>query len=241
MTDVGYVDLSCSDPPLTLTARLGQERPNVEAGYGGWQEVARPRRAPLTVWSGSPALRLTLPLLFDDWQGQGSIEGELAQLDQLALPGAGDGAPPRVRISAPGGAVPFTDRLWVIDTLAYGDPALMNKAGDRVRQAVTLGLLEYVADVRVAEDSAAVIERLKVAAAATKEGASKKRVTSGAKAKPAVAPVVRTVETGFGTGEDLLSVAARELGDARRWTEIAQANGIRDPRSISRGQVVRLP
>jgi nucleoid-associated protein YgaU len=42
-------------------------------------------------------------------------------------------------------------------------------------------------------------------------------------------------------GEDLLSVAARELGDASRWHEIADLNGIRDPRAITRAQVIRLP
>jgi nucleoid-associated protein YgaU len=31
------------------------------------------------------------------------------------------------------------------------------------------------------------------------------------------------------------------LGDARRWREIADLNGIRDPRAITVGQVLRLP
>ena len=48
-------------------------------------------------------------------------------------------------------------------------------------------------------------------------------------------------EAAAGLGDDLLSVAARELGDADRWVEIAQLNGIRDPRTIAEGQVLRLP
>jgi nucleoid-associated protein YgaU len=39
----------------------------------------------------------------------------------------------------------------------------------------------------------------------------------------------------------LLAIAARELGDADRWVELAELNGLRDPRAITPGQVIRLP
>ena len=45
--------------PITLTAKLSGTRPNVDAGYGGWQEVARPRRSPLSIWTGAPAFRVS--------------------------------------------------------------------------------------------------------------------------------------------------------------------------------------
>lgn len=42
-------------------------------------------------------------------------------------------------------------------------------------------------------------------------------------------------------GDTLLSIAARELGSATRYTELAALNDIRDPRRLRPGQVLRLP
>jgi nucleoid-associated protein YgaU len=113
----------------------------------------------------------------------------------------------------------------------------MNDNGNRVRQAVTLTLQHFVEDVYLARRSAANRRRAKKAAN-KKPGAATKRVPVK-KAKPRVTR--RRGVVAFGDGEDLLSIAARELGDADRWLEIAEANGIRDPRSLSEGQVIRLP
>jgi nucleoid-associated protein YgaU len=42
-------------------------------------------------------------------------------------------------------------------------------------------------------------------------------------------------------GDTLSSIAADQLGDYRRWTEIADLNDIRDPRRVKVGQTLRLP
>jgi len=260
---VGYVKIRSNDPPVHLQARV-YDRANVTQGYGGWQEVARPRRSTLTVWQSQPALRMDLPLLFDGLRTNESVQSQLAQLERLAGPSASDRQPPRIRIQAHGGFVPHQSSLWVIDSLSWGDGA-MNARGSVVRQQVTVSLLEYVADVRVSEDSAANRARFAAAAPKTKQGAPVKRVVAGparthqtGTAPPAsrdsggiratgllsgviVAASEPPVGTPIGGGDDLLSIAAKELGDADRWVEIAQLNGIRDPRSIVRGQVIRLP
>jgi len=236
---LGWIRITSSDPPVTLTARLAADKPQVEAGYGGWAEIARPRRSPLSVWVGSPGLRMTLPILFDQWAAQITIERQLAQLERLATPTASDGSPPRIRFVVRGGAVPHQGRVWVIDTLTWGD-ATMNQNGNRTRQQVTLSLLEHVADVRVQELSPAKRHKAKVKAVKTKPGAANKRVVAG-RGRSASATRARTGDSDFGQGDDLLSIAARELGDADRWIEIAQLNGLRDPRAISPGQVIRLP
>jgi hypothetical protein len=240
---IGYVRISSSDPPISMTVRLAEDRPNVTAGYGGWAEVARPRRRPLSVWVGSPGLRMDLGILLDQWKAGASVERRIAQLEQLATPTAADGNPPRIRLAARGGAVPHQGRAWVIDSIAWGD-ALMNRAGDRARQQATLSLLEYIADVRVTEKSASARRRRQTAAAKTKGGAAQKRiVASHGRAKVATKPHARASSSSddFGLGEDLLSIAARVYGDADRWVEIAQLNGLRDPRAIRPGQVLRLP
>ena len=249
-TSIGWVEILSTDPPVDLLVRLSPDPITVDAGYGGWTEVARPRRKSLSVWTGSPSLRMTLSIVIDRYREGDSIEQQIAQLERLGLPSASDGAPPRVRIKAQGGGVPYQDRVWVVDTLSYGD-RLVNQGGDRSRQQVTLALLEYVRDVRVDEDSAALRQRLQAATPKTKAGAGTKRVTAKAKPTPATnggGPSLRTVTTGtggalsaFGGGEDLLTIAARELGSADRWLEIAQLNDLRDPRAITPGQVLRLP
>lgn len=235
----GWVRISSSDPPVSITARLADTRPNVDAGYGGWTEVARPRRRPLSIWTGSPGLRLTLPILLDRFADGVSIERQISRIEQLSLPTAADGSPPRLRIVAPGGAVPHQDRVWVVDSLTWGD-GIMNAAGDRTRQQVTLALLEYIADVRVNERSTTTQTRRQAARAKSKSGAARKRIVAG-HGKPKAAHARSSSSSAFGAGEDLLSIAARELGDADRWLEIAQLNGLRDPRAIAPGQALRLP
>jgi len=227
MIPVGWVKLVSTDPPRSILVRLSDARPNVTAGYGGWQEIARPRRSPLSVWQGSPGLRMDLPLQFDSWQqGSGtqqppSIEKDLGALEAMATPTASDGSPPRITLQATGGLLPHKGKHWVIDSLNWGD-ALANANGDRVRQQVTVSLLEYIADTRVVLSSAANRQRAKTAGPKTKQGASVKRYT-------------------VKKGDTLSAIAARLLGKASRWTEIATLNKLRDPHRLSVGQVLRLP
>jgi hypothetical protein len=236
---VGWVQISTVDPPMRVLARLSDERPNVEAGYGGWEDVARPRRPPLTTVTSLPGLRLTLPVLLDAWSTGASIEKAISDLELMGRPVASDGEPPQVKIAAAGGAVPYQGRTWVVDSLTFGD-ALMNERGDRVRQQVTLSLLEYVADVYLTEQSAAARQRLKAAQAKTASGAPKKRVNAKAKPSSGGAALRATTATVI-AGETLTRLAVRELGDCTRWVEIAELNGLRDPRYVPAGLVVRLP
>jgi hypothetical protein len=243
---LGWVQIKSIDPPVTLLARLSGDRPNVDAGYGGWSEVARPRRRPLAVWVGSPALRVSLPIIFDRLADNVSIERQISQLEKIATATGTDGTPPRIHFVAQGSAVPHQSSTWVIDSLAWGD-AIMNSDGNRVRQQVTLSLLEWMKDVRVQVNSPANLQRLKVKLATPLKGAGSKRVvakhgsTSTVSGTSARVTARAVTSDDFGQGEDLLSIAARELGDASRWPEIASLNGIRDPRSIVPGQILRLP
>jgi hypothetical protein len=238
---VGWVTISTKDPPLTVTARLSEERPNIEQGFGGWDEIERPRRAPLTTFKGTPALHLSLSILLDAWKTGISIERQIAALERMGRPSASNGEPPHVKISSTGGAIPYQARTWLVGGLSYGD-ALMNRSGDRVRQQITLSLIEYVADVRLVELSAATRRRQRAAAQRKRHGAAAKRIVAkkSAKSKPKRSST-RASDDVFGTGEDLLTLAARELGDANRWVEIAALNGLRDPRAIAPGQTLRMP
>ena len=246
----GWLQLQTTDPPLTLIARLSDERPNVDSGYGGWESVERPRRSPLTTWKNAPPIHMTVGLLLDGWQRELSVEGEIAKLHKMARDSGSDGQPPRVKISTTGAAVPFQDRSWVIDKLDFGD-ALMSPigTGNRRRQQVSIGLLEYIKDVHLAEASKAVQQKKKVQAKKKKPSAAKKRTVTPKRGptKPKKKSGTFSVEAqqvldqGFGMGEDLVTLAVREYGDASRWIDIAQANGLRDPRAVPAGMVLRLP
>jgi hypothetical protein len=245
---LGFVRVSSTDPPLSVTCRLAEERPDLTSGWGGWEEVPRPRRSPITTWKGSPGNHLTLPVLLDAWAAGSSIERDVSILDQMGRPVAADGNPPRLTVTARGNAVPGQARRWVIDTVTWGD-ALMNANGDRVRQYATLELLEYVDDVYLQDRAAANARRAKAKVPVKAKGAAKKRVV----AKKAKKPVAKKKALGIGTnratitanewgsGESLVDIAANELGDGNRWIEIAELNGLRDPRAIQPGQVIRLP
>lgn len=240
---VGFVAISSDDPPATIVARLGPERPDVSAGYGGWNEVARPRRTTVTTWEGMPARRMSLGVILDNFTAGTSIEDDIRKLERMALPRAG-GEPPTVSVSAKGGHVPYGDLTWVIDALAWGD-AIMNDYGNRVRQAATLTLLEYVSDDLIEARKRTSPAQRRRSNNRRRSGRNRKK-NARQKRKPA-SRNRRSRSTGLRSapvayqGDDLMSIAARELGDARRWHEIADLNGIRDPRAIAIGQVLRLP
>jgi hypothetical protein len=237
-----FVTITCDDPPTTIRALMGEDRPDISSGYGGWDEVERPRRKTVITWRGMPARRLQVSILIDNWTVGTSIERTIRSLEYLALPREG-GQPPVVRVDAVGGALPWQTRRWVIDAISWGD-ALMNTYGNRVRQAATITFLEFVSDdliERVAPSKKRRAKKKRATGAGKKKGAKEKRTaTKRGKSKKKSGTRADATATTY-DGEDLLSLAARELGDARRWREIADLNGIRDPRAIRVGQVIRLP
>jgi hypothetical protein len=237
-----HVVFDCDDPPTHLVTLLGPERPDVSAGYGGWEEVERPRRTTVTTWKSQPARRMSLNVIIDNFVDGGSVENEIRQLERLALPRPG-GEPPTITVTAAGGVIPpFYEAFpWVIDAISWGD-AIANANYNRVRQVATVTLLQYVSDDLLEKRSPAKKQRAARARRTgknRKKGARNKRASSKAGRKHV--GTHRSAEPIVYDGEDLLSVAARELGDASRWVEIAQRSGIRDPRAIKRGQIIRLP
>lgn len=244
---LGFVAIECQDPPVSVVCRLGDARPDVTDGYGGWEEVQRPRRTTVTTWRGVPARRMALPILIDNWQAGLSVEYLIRRLERMALPRAG-GQPPTVSVDAAGGHLPYQGLTWVIDAIEWGD-ALMNANGNRVRQAAVVTLLEYVSDdlIDKRKRSAAQKRRAKKNAAKNSKGKNAKDKRKAAKRnrrsarKKTGARAMRAANTVAYEGEDLMAIAAAELGDASRWREIADLNGIRDPRAVVVGQVLRLP
>jgi hypothetical protein len=142
----GYVRLSCGDPALEgLLVLLGPDAPRVTGGVGGWEAVARPRSVGMTIWDGIEPFAMDLSLMFDNYAAfandphTGSEEANLRALMRVAR---GDGESPPGVLLVEGLAMLPTD-LWVINGMDYGDP-ILDYQGGRVRQPLTLNLMEYV-------------------------------------------------------------------------------------------------
>lgn len=139
--------LTCASPKTRLEFLLGGDPIDFTGGYGGWEEVVRPRRAPVAQWVAPPARRLELSLILDGFADDSSVDGSLFSLAALASP-TGITAPPTVKVAGvaiPGSGV--TD--WVIDGLTFQASAV-NRFGERTRVNISLSLLEAVTDTLVA-------------------------------------------------------------------------------------------
>ncbi len=219
------------DPPLKpLHCKLGPGAWRITGGYGGWETVARPDRTALTVWRGFEPLRLAGAVLIDHFFEDPEDRSDRCREDRQRLErmaGRGEGArdrePPVLRVEAPGESVPRQDVSWVIEALEWQEEGVIfNRAGNPVRLAATLTLLQHVED-RVLHDRSAANRRKEQRA---KRSARRRR-----------GPRRYTVRA----GDTLQRIAHEQLGDADEWRELANLNGIRDPRRLRVGQVLRLP
>lgn len=214
------------DPPLRVEVELG-EGAWTPSAPPGWEEVGRPRDISLTEWSGRSPLRVAGPFMIDGWQERRSVEADCRNLERMYGMMAGSPEPPLVLFDA-GGSVPHDHTNspfleYVIENVEWGD--YLGEVDRRLRQEGIITFLQYVEDERLAKQSAA--QRNRRRNRKHKKGKGKK----GARQK------TYTVRA----GDTLTSIAARQLGNANRWREIAKLNNIRDPRSIRPGQVLKLP
>lgn len=209
------VTLRTADKRHSLTAYLGATQPSVTDGRGGWEEKARPRRPAVVEWAGPAARKATIEILLDAWKTGGSIAAQMAVVDALAPPAPRVEGPVLYVIGSP--LVPSTVP-WVAQSVDFAD-ALERRGGGLARVTVTFTLIE--------KRTADVVTRSSPAKRSTGRNGTPSR---GQPRKHVVK-----------AGETLTSIAAKELGHASRWTEIAKLNSIRDPKKIRVGQSLTLP
>jgi len=135
----GWVGLEADNPPMRLLARLGADEPEVGEGLGGWDVTDRPQQVAMTTWKGNAPYTLSLPLLLDGFAENRDVEGQIATLYDVAR--GRETEPGSVRISGVPG-LPADE--WVITGIEPGDGIRRETDNKRVRQALTLALLEYV-------------------------------------------------------------------------------------------------
>ena len=218
-----YVTLTSAKPPLTVTALRGEDPPRIVGGYGGWEQIDRPGRSALTQWAGVGAYRLELPLIFDGFFNGSSVDDDCDRLERMARPPAAGVEPPTITIS---GAVPQRGLNWVIDTdgLDWANDAIYHPRGYRMRQSVVVTLLQRVLEDRVTELPAAAQIRREQGMLASANGL-------GGIARVYVVKA----------GDTLPKIAASLYGNYKRWRDIADANGLRDPNGLVVGEELSIP
>jgi hypothetical protein len=195
----------------TLTARLTGDIARVTDGYGGWEEVDRPKRKGFPDWQSAPLLRMEVPLMFDGLATDSSVQPQVDRLEKMAQVRGERQRPPTVALSGP---VPHTGTVWVIENPGWGDSS-RRPDGALVRQEFTLQLLQW-------QDSDLVKTR------------PVKRRNRG------MARTFAIVLTRHGRAETLMELCARALDDASKWREVAKLNKITRPRHLKVGQKIRL-
>lgn len=211
------VIIASTRPGLRVAAYLADTAPVRSGGYGGWEVASRARQVGFVEWRGVEPRGLTLPLVLASVDGADQ-EPFIRNLERMARPEPKAGnEPPWVRIT---GAVPVAAvTRWVIQGIEWSAEDVIRREvdGHRIRQGVTLNLVEHVTPDLAFTRSAAQ----KVAAARAR------RVTITAL-----------------KGDTFAKIAVRRFGKRGRWKDIADLNpGLpaKPNVEIKAGRKVRVP
>jgi hypothetical protein len=126
-----------------IVAELGDGLivPSVDAG---WQVVGRDGRVGITEYAGNNPITMDIPILFDGHDRDRSVEHEVKSLFRLMRKKVGKREEP-ARVKLRRFPVPYRSLEWVIDGIAPGDEIRREKDGLRIRAAMTVTVMEYVA------------------------------------------------------------------------------------------------
>lgn len=218
-----YINLNLSSGPLVVSLPLGDDAPRFTGGTARWDTIERPRRKSLTNFAGEDPWTCTIKVLFDAWP-LGDVEPYIRLVEDRMHRPDDRVEPDLLRLN--GAAMSsHSDLVWVLTGVDDSGQVQKRDDGRRCRQEMTLTFLEYVSPV------IAVVAKSPAAAAAARAGEA---TSSSVAAAPAA--TTYTVKA----GDTLSTIAASKLGSASKWQQLADLNGIRDPRSLKVGQVLKL-
>jgi hypothetical protein len=127
----------------------GDNPAQIVGGEGGWNMISRPRRTSLTQWGGREPYQMDVPVLFDGWRLQESVEIQIRRLQSMSV-GSDFNPPPTIKID---GALPIGGATWVISSIDWGTEVFwaQNPRGQfyRMRQDAVVHLLQYEAEQRL--------------------------------------------------------------------------------------------
>lgn len=141
--------------------------------------------------------------------------GDSVEPERRALEQLATGTPPEI-VDLQGQALPVPAQAsgkWVINDLVWGEEVRRKSDFSLTRKLVTVTLLEHITDTILRTSSAST------------------RVNGH--------QVIRHYRVK--AGDTLQKIAGRELGDAKRWTDLATLNGLRSSGQLKTGMLLRLP
>ena len=223
----------------------------------GWQFTARPRRSSFSEFMGYDPYTLTVPVIFGNgFDTTVNIEADLEVLRGIARDQVGPrNEPAVVKIDCP--AIPLNWLKWTINDIKF-NTQYRNNDGTRYYAQVDITFFEYVPTDLVATQAPTSVAQKVVATAKAKAASSQittaavstspigtNRVIIGV-SSPAVIAAAGPWQSGntytVKKGDTLETIAAKMMGSAALWQQIAALNGnIRDPKSITVGQVLLIP
>jgi len=209
-------------PNLRVVALLDEATATITQGYGGWSEQDRARRRSLTIYTGPKPFKMDLPILFDGFSTDDSVEKQVKTIEMMAMPAAFNSPPPTVKIT---GHVPGTGLTWVIDDISWGE-TMRKIGGTLVRQHLIIHLHQYVT-----ADIAKVSATKKVQTKSKHKSKNTHEYLLGQYGYYIDPLSVSGYNTTYITreGDSLTTIAAQQLGDYDEWHDIADINGLRDP------------
>jgi len=217
-----FVTFQSYKPNLRVVALLDEATAQITQGYGGWTEQDRARRRSLTYYSGPKPFRMDLPIVFDGFSTDTSVEGSVKTIETMAMPSSFNAPPPTVKVT---GHVPGITLTWVIDDITWGE-TIRKIGGTLVRQHLVIHLLQYVtSDIAKVSATKKVQTKSKHKSKNTHEWV---RIGYGYAVDPST---VSGYNTTYVTreGDTLTTIAAQQLGDYDYWHDICDINGFRDP------------
>lgn len=207
----------------TFRAFFGDGAPLITDGYAGWQITARPKEIGITEWIGRNPMQIEIPFLIDHYTDTAiddpgiATEEMVGKLEKLCGIG-GHEQPPICKVDG-GGVIPHDDTIargrhkWVIESVSW-DREMEIRSGFSQRRTKCGGTVT----IRQFITAANILRRL------------------GPNTRPKP-PKIHIVKS----GETISKIAAKEYGDANKWKRIADANNLRDPRSLTVGKHLRIP
>lgn len=210
----------------SVTAELGDGYATPTAS-GGWQVISRPRRVGMVDYQGRDPVTQDIPIVLDGTHRNASQEAAISRLFQMMLTRVGPRDEPPV-IEVTGVPIPFHGLRWVINGISPGDEIRRSSDGHRIQAAMSVSLLEYVPGNVISKGGSGGSNSKKSSSPA-KNSAAKNKSTSKVKTW-----VVKK-------GDTLYAIAAKEYGSGNDWHKIANANNIRDPKSLKPGTKLKIP
>lgn len=211
--------------PIRMNAifDLGHGIVRREGGYGGWEEVQIPGETSVTEHVGYETKKFGVPILLgamDDYQAGVDQEPALLNLLRLGRDPKEQDPPPVFQIY--GKAMPSSGGNFICLGFDFDEEGEVAPGGALIRFGLVMHISEYQSpSSRFAKQ------------------AKKKKKGGGESANggTSVPPSTYTVKK----GEDLYDIAIKFYGDRSAWKGIADANSIRDPRSVKAGDKIKLP